>query len=44
LWRDKIVFADDAQVASLIVQKAYSPVAGITVLAIALDVEGRSNG
>ena len=34
-----IVFADDAQVASLIVQKTYGPLAGVTVTAISLDGE-----
>jgi Holliday junction resolvase RusA-like endonuclease len=30
---NEIVFADDAQVASLIVQKTYGPIAGVTVSA-----------
>ncbi len=34
-----IVFADDAQVASLIVQKTYGPLAGVTVTATLLDRE-----
>jgi Holliday junction resolvase RusA-like endonuclease len=37
---NEIVFGDDALVASLIVQKAYSPIAGVTVSAIALEAEG----
>lgn len=35
-----IVFADDAQVASLTVQKVYGPLAGVTVSVSTLDVEG----
>jgi Holliday junction resolvase RusA-like endonuclease len=36
-----IVFADDAQVASLTVQKMYGPLAGVTVSVSTLDPEGR---
>jgi Holliday junction resolvase RusA-like endonuclease len=35
---NEIVFADDAQVASLIVQKTYGPIAGVTVSAALLEV------
>lgn len=35
-----IVFVDDAQIASLTVQKMYGPLAGVTVSVSALDREG----
>ncbi len=34
---NEIVYADDAQVASLIVQKRYGPLAGVTVTVAPLD-------
>jgi Holliday junction resolvase RusA-like endonuclease len=34
---NEIVFADDAQVVSLTVQKTYGPIAGVTVSAMLLD-------
>ena len=34
---NEIVFADDAQVASLTVQKTYGPIAGVTVTAMRID-------
>jgi Holliday junction resolvase RusA-like endonuclease len=37
---NEIVFGDDAQVANLQVQKRYGPIAGVTVSAMVLDLEG----
>jgi Holliday junction resolvase RusA-like endonuclease len=37
---NEIVFADDAQVVSLTVQKVYGPIAGVTVTAMRLDENG----
>ena len=37
---NEIVFGDDAQVATLIVQKMYGPIAGVTVSAARLDDGG----
>lgn len=37
---NEIVFADDAQVASLTVQKIYGPIAGVTVSAMRLEDAG----
>lgn len=39
-----IVFVDNAQVASLIVQKQYGPLAGVTVTAQSLEIAPRSPG